>query len=44
MNAEEPLSDPNSILSETFEQFKGSMAIDLELFFEGNDYSMRAMT
>ena len=44
MNDEEPLSDPNSILSKTFEQFKGPMTIDLELSLEGNHYSIRAMT
>jgi hypothetical protein len=38
------LSETSNILSNTFQQFKGSTPIELELTLEKDDYSIRALT
>ena len=44
MDDEVSLSDRSDVLSNTFEQLKGPMAIELELSSKQDHYSMRAMT
>ena len=44
MDDEVPLSHRSDVLSNTFEQLKGPMAIELELSSKQDHYSMRAMT
>lgn len=38
------LSDTSDILSNTFDQLKGSIPIELEVYLEQDEYSIRAMT
>ncbi len=44
IDEEVSLLDTSNVLSKTFEQLKGPMPIELELFLKRDNYSIRAMT